>query len=267
MLCFADLKRYKFTYLFGFPALHSVPSWKVASTSDGALTAQDPAGNVKRADAQLTGHETAALVDCVQTWRYGADARQHGFFLAKRVRHGKDGETKQLRFSEEDADSRLQPLTSGTPGQELGYVWGVSSLASYEDGFFMDVEPEDRFVCFADPSTYADHPGWMLRNLLVLIRQRWALDFVRILCYRDIPSRRDEARSIVLDLSVVDAQHISAAPAHEVLKDGDMPKVTGWERNRTGRVTSKVANLGEYMDPLRYVLLPACWSRTNSSLY
>lgn len=209
-----------------------------------------------QADAPLTGYETAALVDCVQTWRYGADARQHGFFLAKRVIRGKDGETEQFGFdaleNDENSDTRLQPVTPGTPGQVLGYAWAVSSLASYEDGFFGDVEPEDRFVCFADPSTYADHPGWMLRNLLVLVRQRWGLAAVRILCYRDVPSRRDEARSIVLDLCVVDDDPKSTSPAHEVPKDVDMPKVTGWERNRTGKVTSKVANLGEYMDPFRY---------------
>ena len=212
-----------------------------------------------RADVRLTGYETAALVDCVQTWRYGVDARQHGFFLAKRIRHGKDGPLMQLGFDArgngEDADARPQLLTPGTPGQDLGYVWAVSSLASYEDGFLKDVEPEDRFVCFADPSTYVDHPGWMLRNLLVLIRHRWGLDSVRILCYRDVPSRRDEARSIVLDLCCGDDEPRSAATANEVPKDTDLPKVTGWERNRIGKVTSKVANLGEYMDPFRYVLL------------
>lgn len=32
-----------------------------------------------------------------------------------------------------------------------------------------------------------------------------------------------------------------------------MPKVTGWERNSAGKVVSRVANLGEYMDPQRSV--------------
>jgi ubiquitin-like modifier-activating enzyme ATG7 len=208
---------------------------------------------------RLTGYETAALVDCVQTWRYGADARQHGFFLAKKLRRGTDGEAKQLGFDacdvEQDPDTRLQPVTPGTPWQDLGYVWAVSSLASYEDGFLKAVEPEDRFVCFADPSTYVDHPGWMLRNLLVLIRQRWGLDSVRILCYRDVPSRRDEARSIILDLRVADDEPTAASLSPEIHSAKNMPKVTGWERNRTGKVTSRVANLGEYMDPLRYVSL------------
>ncbi|MCJ1366205.1 Autophagy protein 7 [Acarospora aff. strigata] len=242
ILCFADLKRYKFTYLFGFPALHSTPPWRPESTSSAPLTAEGSDDSSNKTDVQLKGHESAALVDCVQTWRYGVDARQHGFFLAKRVRCGTGGDARQLgastEISEDDSEARLRPLTPGTPGQDLGFVWAVSSLASFEAGFFQDVEAEDRFVCFADPSTYLDNPGWMLRNLLVLIRHRWGLEHVRILCYRDVPSRRDEARSIILDLCTG--------------KSGpEMPKVTGWERNRTGKVTSKVANLGEYMDPLR----------------
>lgn len=32
-----------------------------------------------------------------------------------------------------------------------------------------------------------------------------------------------------------------------------LPKVTGWERNSAGKVVSRVANLGEYMDPQRLV--------------
>lgn len=242
--------------MFGFPALHSNPPWKVASAPEEALVTEVSGGKVAETDAGLTGYETAALVDCVQTWRYGADARQHGFFLAKRIRHNKDGQARQFGFDgpgdEEGTDARLEPVTPGTPGQDLGYVWAVSSLASYEEGFFRDVEPKDRFTCFADPSTYVDHPGWMLRNLLVLIRQRWRLDSVRILCYRDVPSRRDEARSIILDLCVADDEPHAAGSPQEVHTARVMPKVTGWERNRTGKVTSRVANLGEYMDPLRY---------------
>ncbi|KAI9875715.1 MAG: Autophagy protein 7 [Pleopsidium flavum] len=255
ILCFADLKRYKFTYLFGFPALHSDPPWKAASGGAARDNPKAPDGSTDKMTAQLTGSETTALVDCVQTWRYGVDARQHGFFIAKRSRVTPSGDTEQLGRNPEgnDANSevRLRPVTPGSPGRDLGFVWAVSSLASYEGGFFNDIEPQDRFVCFADPSTYMDHPGWMLRNLLVLIRQRWGLEQVRILCYRDVQSRRDEARSIILDLTTDNSESSLAGLERETSKTSDMPKVTGWERNRTGKVTSKIANLGEYMDPQR----------------
>ncbi|KAG8428108.1 Autophagy protein 7 [Metarhizium acridum] len=66
----------------------------------------------------------------------------------------------------------------------IGFRWEVSTLGSFEEGFFNDIPEEDRYVAFADPSTYAEGPGWPLRNLLVLIRQRFRASRAKILCYR-----------------------------------------------------------------------------------
>ncbi|KAF2259445.1 autophagy-related protein 7 [Lojkania enalia] len=214
---FANLKKYKFTYHFGFPAIHSDPVWKQI-------------GEPKR----LTSKETTYLVDSVQTWRYSADARQRGFFLAKRIRGGTD------------QDDRPK-----TPVEEIGYRWVVGRLDAYEKGFFDDVDKEDRLVCFADPSTYPDNPGWMLRNLLVLIRHRWHLNDVQVLCYRDTHLKRDQANSLILQLqSEIPAEkssnamdELSARP-----RTPKMPKVTGWERNDAGKLTSRNVDLSEYMD-------------------
>lgn len=197
----------------------------------------------------MTGQETAALVDCVQTWRYRVDARQHGFFLAKKQQNDPStiepgrNQLPEIRMKN-DEDSEKRPCTPGTSGHKLGFHWCVGSLTEYESGFFHGMSQEDQFVCFADPSTYANYPGWMLRNLLVLIRRRWKLDRVQILCYRDIQARRDDAKSVVLRLECGEVRAVSSS---------EMPKVTGWERNISGKVTSRVANLGEYMDPQRYV--------------
>jgi ubiquitin-like modifier-activating enzyme ATG7 len=213
ILSFANLKQYTFTYWFAFPAIHSDPVWKrVESTNP----------------SQLTGNETTALVDEVGTWRYGTDNREHGFFLAKRVRQSS---------TEDD-----RPKTPGTPGgDDLGYRWAVGSLRTFETGFFNGIDPADQFVCFVDPSTYPENPGWMLRNLLVLIRRRYKLSKVQILCYRDVQSKRHEARSRILHL---ETQADSNSAETKV-----MPKVTGWERNSLGKVQPKVTNLSQYMDP------------------
>lgn len=181
------------------------------------------------------------MVDCVQTWRYGMDARQFGFFLAKRKRGSEDED-----FRDHD------PHTPVTLDHGIGYTWVIGSLASYETGFFDDVPAADRFVCFADPSTYPTHPGWMLRNLLILIRARWKLDKAQILCYRDVPAHRDQAHSIILRLSLNNNFLDRPISIAEVTNSPDMPRVTGWERNAAGKVTSKIANLGDYMDPQRY---------------
>ncbi|KAF2272160.1 E1-like protein-activating [Westerdykella ornata] len=215
LITFANLKKYKFTYHFGFPAIQSDPAWKLV-------------GDLGRLDTKETTH----LVDAVQTWRYGSDARQRGFFLAKRVRGG-DGEERPK-----------------TPIEEIGYRWVVGRLELFEKGFFDDVEKEDQFVSFADPSTYPENPGWMLRNLLILIRHRWRLNDVQILCYRDTHLRRDQSNSIIMHVQSdpLPQAEIKAGEAASRPRTPKMPKVTGWERNDAGKLTSRTVDLSEYMD-------------------
>lgn len=204
LLSYADLKKYRMTYWFGFPALHSDPQWKRT-------------GDVVR----LTPAESTALVDHVGTWRYCVDSREHGFFLAKKVRGKKDNEETE----------------------NLGYEWEVGCLRDFESGFFSDIPTEDRYVSFVDNSSYEEHPAWPLRNLLVLIRQRYHLSNVQVLCYRDIQSRRHEARSIILSLTM--------DPIPDEVETTEMPKFTGWERNPTGKLGPRSVSLAESMDPAR----------------
>ncbi|KAL2159715.1 hypothetical protein VTH06DRAFT_2284 [Thermothelomyces fergusii] len=212
ILSFADLKKYQFTYWFAFPALHSDPAWKQTG----------PVGH-------MTPDESTALVDAVGTWRYSVSTEgEHGFFLAKKVR-GENGASRRLL--EED----------GAP--DIGYQWQIGSLRDFETGFFSNVPEEDRYVAFVDPSNYPESPAWPLRNLLVLIRQRYRLNRVQILCYRDTQARRHEARSIILSLESEAAA--DAAPAAK------MPNVTGWERDASGKLRRRLVNLTEYMDPTR----------------
>ncbi|TKA30446.1 hypothetical protein B0A50_02673 [Salinomyces thailandicus] len=209
-ICYADLKKYKFTYHFAYPCLHSDPQWKLLSPEG-----KQPEDGVKK----LGQRETETLVETVQTWRYSVDTRQHGFFLAKKIRKSvleaqwrahdvraeveeeKDDDGNMNFAAQKRRKSRSQSLG------ELGFLWAIGSLASHETGFFDNAEEEDRFVCFADPSTYPSNPGWALRNLLVLVRQRWHLDKVQVLCYRDTHARREHPTSIILDLQ-------SATPVH-----------------------------------------------------
>ena len=259
VICFADLKKYKFTYLFAFPALHSDPSWSFVT---GAVSQYDPEGSSPWDESSIihiAGLESAALVDCVQTWRYRVDPRQHGFFLAKRQRKvsltAKPGTQETLKGDKtKSGEPAEEPNTPGAPGDGLDYIWSVGSLAEYERAFFEGIPPEDQFICFTDPSTYATYPGWMLRNLLVLIRMRWKLDQIQILCYRDVQACRDGGKSIILPLKLQRPNSIGSSISGPLSDSSTMPKVTGWERNIDGRVTSRVANLGDFMDPQRYVI-------------
>ncbi|CEJ91662.1 Putative E1-like activating enzyme [[Torrubiella] hemipterigena] len=208
ILSYADLKKYKFTYWFAFPALHSDPTWKRSGPAE-----------------RLTSEETSALVERIGTWRYSVDGREHGFFLAKKV-YGKDPNAAE----DEETNSKL------------AFRWEVGSLRAFEDGFFNGVPAKDQYVSLVDSSTHPEGPSWPLRNLLVLIRHRFKLSKVKILCYRDTHARRHEAKSIILPLEM------EAVTAMEL---SEMPKVTGWERSRNGKLQAQQANLGEYMDPTR----------------
>ncbi|KAH7119106.1 autophagy-related protein 7 [Dendryphion nanum] len=218
LITFANLKKYIFTYHFGFPAIQSDPPWKQV----GELS-------------KLTTKETTQLVDAVQTWRYSSDARQRGFFLAKRVREDSDAAKEQPETSVED----------------MGYRWVVGRLDAYEKGFFDGVDKSDRFISFADPSTYANNPGWMLRNLLVLMRHRWQLSEAQILCYRDTHLRRDQANSFIMQVQSETPSDATSNPLEDASlrpRTPKLPKVTGWERNDAGKLLSRSVDLSEYMD-------------------
>lgn len=240
VLSFADLKKYRFSYWFAFPALVSDPQWApVPNTTTGGD------GSIYK---KLSSVESTALVEKVQTWRYAVDPRQWGFFLAKKNRR-----LRQELSRDEDEDPE-DPVPPKTPTADLGYSWQISSLSAYEAGFFEGEYSEDCYICFADPSNYTEPgpvaPGWMLRNLLVLIRQRWKRDRVQILCYRDLHARREAARSVVFDMELGKAtKKPDIMDASAGTQPNTFPKVVGWERNTSGKLAGRLADLTEYMDP------------------
>jgi ubiquitin-like modifier-activating enzyme ATG7 len=206
-------------------------------------------------------------VDRYQTWRYSVDSRQHGFFLAKRSRKPQSRPTPD---PSSDDDRPNTPTTPLTPGANLGYTWQIGPLSAYETGFFEGEYSDDCFACFADPSNYTSDPGpiapaWVLRNLLVLVRQRWKRDRIQILCYRETQTRRDAARSIILDMELSrqpskrparsgsNATTGTAGSSGDTAKDPSdpsfVPKVVGWERNSQGKLAGRMVDLTEYMDP------------------
>ena len=226
IICFADLKKYRFSYWFAFPALVMDPPWTPVDASSVPKV--------------LSTVESTALVDEVEAWKGSVDSRQNGFFVAKRSR--RPGRS---------VHSRPEGVEPPSSFGEMGFRWMVDSLRAYDAGFFEGEYADDCFVCFADPSNYTSQngqaaPGWMLRNLLALVRQRWKRDRIQVLCYRETTGRREAARSVIYDMEIRQSKDKKAT---ESTKTDEMPKVVGWERNSAGKLAGRLADLTEYMDP------------------
>ena len=99
------------------------------------------------------------------------------------------------------------------------------------------------WLAFADPCGLVGHPGWFLRNLLVLAKAQLGLRTVSVLCYRENPGKGDISRSIVLDVDLGDNPELAiGAPC---------PKAVGWEKNEQDKLQPRSLDLAPMMDPIR----------------
>jgi ubiquitin-like modifier-activating enzyme ATG7 len=245
IVSFFDLKKFKFHYWFAFPAIHSEPQWAPILSKHQGQDIENLRGT------PLSLREGTELVDAVQTWSSLVDHRQRGFFLARK---------RTQSFGEVSLDD---DETKNTQQNMSVSNWQIATLSEYENGFFEHVAAGDRYICFSDPSNYDLAPGWMLRNLLILVKQRWGLERVQILRYRDVHARRDQGRSTVIQLESVSKDE--RPPPKSLQNQGSLslPKVTGWERNPNGKLSGRIVNLTEYMDPRRYA---SSWSTQSYHL-
>uniref|UniRef100_A0A665UFN0 Ubiquitin-like modifier-activating enzyme ATG7 n=1 Tax=Echeneis naucrates TaxID=173247 RepID=A0A665UFN0_ECHNA len=108
------------------------------------------------------------------------------------------------------------------------------------DTFFTDNKKVT--VGVYDPCTLSQHPGWPLRNLLVLLANRWGskLDTVEVLCFRDrtLQGSRSIQHSVIFQVKLPNLSDMC-------------PKSVGWEKNSKGAMGPRMVNLSECMDPKR----------------
>uniref|UniRef100_A0A9J8CDV4 Ubiquitin-like modifier-activating enzyme ATG7 n=1 Tax=Cyprinus carpio carpio TaxID=630221 RepID=A0A9J8CDV4_CYPCA len=101
-------------------------------------------------------------------------------------------------------------------------------------------------VCVYDPCTLPQHPGWPLRNVLVLLAKQWGsqLDVLEVLCFRDrtLQGSRSIQHSIIFRVKLPDLTASAVCP-----------KSVGWEKNPKGAMGPRSVNLSECMDPKRLV--------------
>ncbi|XP_066553921.1 ubiquitin-like modifier-activating enzyme ATG7 [Amia ocellicauda] len=117
----------------------------------------------------------------------------------------------------------------------------VCSLGKWDD-FFKGQKKVT--IGVYDPCTLSQHPGWPLRNILVLVASKWGalLDSVEVLCFRDrtLQGTRSIQHSIIFEVKL---------PA--ISASSGCPKSVGWEKNQKGAMAPRMVNLSECMDPKR----------------
>lgn len=108
--------------------------------------------------------------------------------------------------------------------------------------FFTDLKKVT--VGVYDPCTLPQHPGWPLRNFLILLASKWGsqLDVLEIICFRDrtLQGCRSVQHSLVLQVKLPSLSPSAACP-----------KSVGWEKNPKGAMGPRSVNLSECMDPKR----------------
>jgi len=94
-------------------------------------------------------------------------------------------------------------------------------------------------VVFHDTSSLPDNPGWALRNILYYLNSVHGVASINIICLRAGNASR---------------QGMVSVPSGQASQE--RPASVGWERNKAGKLGSRMADLGPMMDPARYVLTP-----------
>lgn len=89
-------------------------------------------------------------------------------------------------------------------------------------------------LVFHDPSALPNNPGWPLRNALYYLQLHQGISLINVLCMR----QGDASRM---------ARVFTTEPAGPFPK----PQAVGWERDHNGALTSKRADLGASLDPIR----------------
>ncbi|XP_065122022.1 ubiquitin-like modifier-activating enzyme ATG7 [Paramisgurnus dabryanus] len=138
----------------------------------------------------------------------------------------------------------LSTGSTAVPHFLLKYTDDTVEVAPLKDlnSFFTDLKKIT--VGVYDPCTLPQHPGWPLRNLLILLAKNWGsqLDVVEIVCFRDrtLQGRRSVQHSIIFRVRIPDLSTCSVCP-----------KSVGWEKNSKGAMGPRSVNLSECMDPKR----------------
>ena len=96
-------------------------------------------------------------------------------------------------------------------------------------------------VGFADPSSLLSNPGWPLRNFLLLLKVKFLVSKISVICYREVNGKHDISASIIMQIEL---------PGNAIALDSTCPlKSVGWEKNPSGKLGPRLADLAPLMNP------------------
>ncbi|KAK4684304.1 ubiquitin-like modifier-activating enzyme ATG7, partial [Tremellales sp. Uapishka_1] len=141
-------------------------------------------------------------------------------------------EVDEIRRLVESESAEEGYCLKGPAGQRV-----VGRLSKARE-FFAGVPEDERIIVFHDPSALPSNPGWTLRNILYYLSHHQAIRSLTVICLRQSGSRKGR---------------VYLPPTEEVPAEGSvgLPQAVGWERNRMGKLTSRMADLGPMMDPAK----------------
>ncbi|EIW68710.1 hypothetical protein TREMEDRAFT_74150 [Tremella mesenterica DSM 1558] len=163
-----------------------------------------------------------ALVD-KPGWEVGSD----GFIAVD------EKEINEVRSLEDGWVAKGESRSEGFLVRGAGGQRTIGRLSDAKS-FFLNVPQSERFLVFHDTSALPQNPGWPLRNMLYYLHHTHGITDIIIVCLRQ-GSASIRGRVFV--------------PPGEIVGQPEKPQTVGWERNKAGKLASRVADLGPMMDP------------------
>ena len=233
ILIFADLKKYHFYYWFAYPAFSLPSELQHAPVVDDAW--------MIRLDNVCSTSTCHMLSEEYQKWKNMPENQDSSAFFCLKFH-------PLLNISSKSENDSNQ----------------TASIISLEDG----ITDRDSIVAFADPCTLENHPGWPIRNLLLLLMKYnpdRLHDGMLLLSFRqqivvgkgDSPNRITAANSFLLRVKYLpedkEKSTITSPSKYtieSIFNDFPSEKLVGWEKNEKGTgYGPRMVNMRSSMDP------------------